>query len=292
MDQTTTRPSGRTIAVVNRKGGVGKSATTANLGAALARRGRLVLIVDSDSQRNLTTHVGTPERRDDPDAYTINEAYRSVKHTGAAIAPSVCENVDLLYGSSFLEDTEKEILTMQHATAGLIMQKMVRRALEGKPYDYVLIDCPPSEGLLTRNAIVAADSILAPVSADYAGFEGIGRLRELLDKLDAQEAFDRGVPHIATVATFVEEGALTSRTLRDYMLSPEFNTENASETVRVTALRTVIHRSQHIKDSYGENVSVFGYTPVDGTGRKRDTEKGLLRARAEYDALAAEIDNG
>lgn len=277
------------IAIVNRKGGVGKSATTANLAAALAREGKRVLAVDSDSQRNLTTYIGVPARREDHAAATITHAYRQPKaYTTAAIAPSTTDGVDLLYGSSLLEETEREILAEQMASPGRILSRVIRYAKAAAAYDLILIDCPPAEGLLTRNAIVAASILLTPVQTDYSGVEGVGRLKDLVAKLDAEEAFeDNSAPPIYTFPTFVDERVRTSRDLRDFLRGEQFATYNSDSPTPVINLNSQIHRSQAIPDSYGDNVTVFDYAPVDDTGRKRmDT---VTRARGEYTALAQEV---
>ena len=148
----------RIIAVVNQKGGVGKSTTAVNLGASLALMGRRVLLVDIDPQGNTTTGVGVDKRALDADSY-------SVLLDGAAIAdvvqPTDVENLWILPATLALAGAEIELVTIDRR------EQRLKDALAatGATYDIILIDCPPSLGLLTVNALAAAQEIIIPVQA-------------------------------------------------------------------------------------------------------------------------------
>lgn len=287
-------------AVFQRKGGVGKTTGTANVSHGVARilaqSGAMngsghapVLNIDSDSQKNLTTYIGTEERKSTPGAMTINEAYRAPKkYSLEAIAPSTAAGVDLLYGSAFLEETEKELLTGQHTSAGMVMRRIIDRIASERQYKYIFIDCPPSEGLLVRNAIVAADLVIVPIQTDYAAFEGLGRLKDLLLKLLAEEAYEQAPP-VYAFANFVDERVPRSRELRDFLLSDEFTTDNnTSDEIRVQALESFVHGNSAIADSYAEHKTIFEFAKTDKRGRDI-VDKGLQRARDEFASLAQEI---
>ena len=166
----------RTIAIVNQKGGVGKSTTAVNLGASLALMGKRVLLVDIDPQGNTTTGVGIDKR-------TIDAATSySVLLDGAAIAdvvqPTDVENLWILPATLALAGAEIELVTVERREHRL--KDALARA--GADYDIVLIDCPPSLGLLTVNALAAAQEIIIPVQAEYYALEGLSQLTTIVDR--------------------------------------------------------------------------------------------------------------
>ncbi len=284
---------GRVIAIANRKGGVGKSSAAANIGAAHARRGRRVLVIDGDSQRNLSLAIGQRELLDDPETMTIDHVFRNPKaYALEAIRPSVEPGVDLLYGSTKLEDTANEILTMQHPSSGLIMQRIVRLVQRANTYDDILIDTPGSEGLILKNALVAADFVLVPVQTDFAGVDGLGNVKRVLLNLNAQDAFEEQPPPILVFPSMVSESSTTQNELLAYIRSDDFIADNRDSVLSIRALQTAIHRNQSIADAYGANVSIFAYEKVDRkTGRRRRNDEYVLKGRDEYAALAEEIDH-
>jgi chromosome partitioning protein len=171
----------RIIALVNQKGGVGKSTTAVNLGAALAVCGRRVLIVDSDPQGNATTGLGIDKTQVVHDTYDV--LLRGIE-AEAAIVPTELETLHLLAATIDLAGAEIELVS------ALSRETRMRQALApvAGGYDFVLIDCPPSLGLLTVNALTAASECLIPVQAEYYALEGlsqlvavVGRVREALN---------------------------------------------------------------------------------------------------------------
>ncbi len=159
----------RVVAVANQKGGVGKTTTTVNLAACLADAGQKVLVVDIDPQANTTSGLGIDKRRVRHSIYDclIDDApMRSValptQIRGLWIVPSTVD----------LAGAEIELVPV------LAREMKLREALEPvrDAYDFVLIDCPPSLGLLTINALAAADSVLVPIQCEYYALEGVGQL--------------------------------------------------------------------------------------------------------------------
>lgn len=176
---------GRIVAIANQKGGVGKTTTTINLAASLALADRSVLLVDVDPQSNLTSGVGRKGRA--TDAGSIYEALTSFEPTVDArpyIIPTDVDRMELIPADRNLTGAEIELVTLSAREERLrALLRPVRDA-----YDYIFIDCPPSLGLLTLNALVAADALLIPLHCEYFALEGladlvgtIGRVRAALN---------------------------------------------------------------------------------------------------------------
>jgi len=159
----------RIISLVNQKGGVGKTTTAVNLGAYLAAMGRFVLLVDIDPQGNASSGVGIDFRKVQKGVYEaiIKQAsFREVTHHTALEGYKVAPSTISLAGANI------ELVTVENRE-----HKLRESLLEVKnDYDYILIDCPPSLGLLTINGLVAADEILVPVQSEYYALEGLGQL--------------------------------------------------------------------------------------------------------------------
>ena len=174
----------RTIAIVNQKGGVGKSTTTVNLGASLALLGHRVLLVDSDPQGNTTSGLGIDKRGLNQDVYSILLGDVPI---GDVIAGTGVDKLDLVPATMQLAGAEIELV------ATLSRETRLRRALQpiAELYDYVLIDCPPSLGLLTLNALTAATEALIPVQAEYYALEGLSQLTAVIERI--REALNPGL---------------------------------------------------------------------------------------------------
>ncbi len=174
----------RTIAIVNQKGGVGKSTTTVNLGASLALLGHRVLLVDLDPQGNTTSGFGIDKRGLSQDVYSILLGDIPI---GDVITASGVDKLDLVPATMQLAGAEIELV------ATLSRETRLRRALQptAELYDYVLIDCPPSLGLLTLNALTAATEALIPVQAEYYALEGLSQLTAVIERI--REALNPGL---------------------------------------------------------------------------------------------------
>ena len=160
--------SPRIVAVVNQKGGVGKTTTTINLGAALADLGERVLLVDLDPQSNTTSGLGQDPRRERLTVYQLLSGEATVGEV--AIATEVA-HMDLVPATLDLAGAEIELASLPERETRL------RTALAGAgAYTRILIDCPPSLGLLTLNALAAANEMLVPLQAEYFALEGLGHL--------------------------------------------------------------------------------------------------------------------
>lgn len=164
---------GRVIAIANQKGGVGKTTTAINLGAALAKSEIRTLVIDFDPQANTTAGMGIPK---DTSRKTVYDGLLSEAPFGDLILPTTLERL-------FLVPSEKNLVGAALELADRPdREQFLRRKLEAirANYDFILLDCPPALDLLTLNALVAADSVLVPVQCEYFALEGISEFFDTL----------------------------------------------------------------------------------------------------------------
>ena len=200
-------PVGRIVAIANQKGGVGKTTTSVNLAAALAIAERRVLLIDADPQANTTRALGLPE---DPDRASLYDAL-----SGSASLEEIrlplddVKGLDLIPGDRHLIGSELELT---EAMAREFRLKRLLEPIRGQ-YQHILIDCPPSHGLLTLNALTAADAVLIPVQCEYLALEGISQLMDTLERV--RQALNPSLEIGGVVMTMFDERTNLSRQVVD-----------------------------------------------------------------------------
>jgi chromosome partitioning protein len=212
---------GRILAVTNQKGGVGKTTTALNVGTALAIAGRSVLLVDVDPQGNLTSGVGLKAQR--AAAGTVYEAITSDEQSlDGFILPTRIANLFLMPADRNLTGAEIEMVTLPHR------ERRLQRVVEPlrARFDYILIDCPPSLGLLTLNALVAADAVVIPLHCEYFALEGLADLVATMRRV--RGALNPSLDIAGVLLTMYDErtnlGQQVARDVRGFFKEKVFNT--------------------------------------------------------------------
>ena len=194
------RQQARVIAVVNQKGGVGKTTTAVNLAACIAASERATLLVDLDPQANASSAFGI----NDP-AYQLYDVLSGEAGLRAACAPTELGHLHVLPAGPDLAGAEIELVTVDDREQQL---KLVLEDAQDH-YDFIIIDCPPSLGMLTLNALAAADSVLIPLQCEYYALEGLARLLGTVDRVRA--AWNPTLATEGIVLTMVDRRANLSR---------------------------------------------------------------------------------
>ncbi len=263
---------GLVLCVVNQKGGVGKTTTATNLGAAVASKGKKVLLIDMDAQANLTTHLGLGSREDPesgeqspqsppPPEFTVYDVLKGNK-TLRDVVLHRSANLDVVPSSLFLSAADLEL-------GGVVGRELIlKRALTQirNEYDVVIIDCPPALGLLSLNALAAVEKVIIPVQSEYLALHGV---RQLLDTIDQVKSIYN--------PTLVVGGVLIC--LHD---SRKRLARAVSDTIRTyfgdLVFDTVIRSNVALAEAPASGQSIFEYSPKS-TGAE------------DYSALAEEVLN-
>lgn len=233
----------RIFAIVNQKGGVGKTTTAANLGAGLADRGRKVLLVDIDAQANLTAHFGCSVN-DESENATMYEVLTAGKKLEDVLI-HVDDNLWLAPSSLLLSAADLEL-------GGVIGRELLlKRALEPVSgiYDCVIVDCPPSLGLLSLNGLVAASRVIVPVQSEFLALHGV---RQLLDTIDRVRSAYNPSLAVGGVLLCLYDGRrrlskTVAETVRDYFGALVFE--------------TVVRTNVALAEAPARGTSIFRYDP-------------------------------
>ena len=213
--------SGRIVAVANQKGGVGKTTTAINVATSLALEGRPVLLVDVDPQANLTSGVGMKGQRA-PGGTTYEALMNESADPGSFVLPTRVENLFLIPADRNLTGAEIEMVPL------LARERRLERVLDPlrERFEFIFIDCPPSLGLLTLNALVAADAVLIPLHCEYFALEGLADLVGTMRRV--RGALNPSLDIEGVLLTMYDDrtnlGQLVARDVRDFFKEKVFNT--------------------------------------------------------------------
>jgi chromosome partitioning protein len=231
---------GTVVAFANQKGGVGKSTTAVNLAAALAGMGEQMLIVDTDPQSNATSGVGIDRRIVDHSMYDV---FHGGKTIDEVIEPTGIEGLSVVPSSIDLAAIEIELV------ARFARERQLAIALEAMndDFDFVFIDCPPSLGLITVNALTAADEVIIPIQAEYYALEGLSQLLKSISAIQTNLN-----PRLEI------EGAVITMYDRRTTLALDVS-QQVREHFGDRAYRTVIPRTVRLAEapSFGEPIESF-----------------------------------
>jgi chromosome partitioning protein len=236
----------RIITVANQKGGVGKTTSAVNLAAGLAIQGLNVLVIDLDPQGNASTALGVDHRSGVPSVYEV--LLGDVTVPEAAAVSSQSENLLCVPATIDLAGAEIELVTMVAREARL-REALNSDAVEELNPDYIFVDCPPSLGLLTVNAMVAAHEMLIPIQCEYYALEGLG---QLLRNIELVQAHLNPALWVSTILLTMYDG----RTKLADQVTSEVRGHFGD-----LALRTVIPRSVKISEAPGFGQTVLTYDP-------------------------------
>lgn len=256
------------VAIANQKGGVGKTTTTINLGAALAEAGKRVLIVDLDPQGNASTGLGIdPEDRD----FTTYDLLLEEAELSDVIKQADDENMLVIPTNVDLSSADIELISNEKRSF-LLHDALRQPAIDQYKLDYILIDCPPSLNLLTVNAMVAAHSVLVPLQSEFFALEGLSQLM-----LTVREVRQTANPDLR-----IEGIVLTMFDLRNNLSSQV--EEDARENLGDLVFKTRIPRNVRVSESPSYAMSVLRY---DGSSKGAMAYRSLATEVIENNKRAA-----
>ncbi|MEX2553462.1 MAG: ParA family protein [Actinomycetota bacterium] len=250
---------GRIVAVVNQKGGVGKTTSTINLGAALAEEGARVLLVDFDPQGALSAGLGLNPHAMDTTVYNLL-LDRSVT-LADVVSPSKIPGLDLI--PSNIDLSAAEVLLVNEVAREQLLKSALAPA-QGT-YNYILIDCPPSLGLLTVNALTAADAVLIPLECEYFALRGMALLMETVAKV--KERLNPALEVLGIVATMLDARTIHGREVLS----------RVSEAFGDKLFKTVIHKTIKFSEApvVGEPILTYA-SSSNGAQEYRDLAREVI----------------
>jgi chromosome partitioning protein len=232
----------RIIAITNQKGGVGKTTTAINLGAALAVSDVKVLLIDADPQGNTTSGLGIQKA---PGLATIYDVLIDGKQIEDAICHTSMEGLDLLPADKNLVGVNLQLIGVDDRES--ILRKHLARVRDN--YQFILIDCPPALDLLTLNALMAADAVLVPIQCEFFALEGVSELMDTIDRI--RDSFDHPLKMEGILLTMFDDRTNLARQvaadLREFFGNDVF--------------KTVIPRNIRLAEAPSHGKSILAYDP-------------------------------
>lgn len=233
---------GRTIAIANQKGGVGKTTTAINLSACLVEKGKKVLAVDMDPQGNMTSGLGVDK---DSVENTIYNLIIGESKMEEVLIKDVLENLDIIPTNIDLSGAEIELLDVEEKE--YIVRNEIDKIKDN--YDFIIIDCPPSLSMLTINAMTTADSVLVPIQCEYYALEGLSQLIHTVELVR-----DRLNPKLTIEGVvFTMYDARTNLSLQVV--------ENVKDNLEQTIYKTIIPRNIRLAEAPSYGIPINKYDP-------------------------------
>jgi len=205
---------GKIISLLNHKGGVGKTTSAINIGAGLVELGKKVLLVDLDPQANLTLSLGIPRQR-----VTI---YESLRGESELVPYTAKQNLDVITSTLDLSGAEMELIN--EAGREFLLKELFAPVQE--EYDYIIIDCPPSLGLLTLNALTCSQYVFIPLQTEFLALQGLAKIKQVIDKVRFR--LNKGLEIGGVIATMYDARKVLNRdvvaTIKKYFGDKVFET--------------------------------------------------------------------
>lgn len=251
---------GLVMAIANQKGGVGKTTTAINLGAALCNEGKKVLLIDLDEQANATIGLGLSRELVEVTSYDLLTSDIEIED---AIYASIEGNYHIIPASINLSTIETMLIS--EADKNLILAKKIAKVKE--EYDYILLDCPPSLGIIIDNALFASDSVVIPVECDFFAYDALTQMVKKINQIQKDKKKTKGILVIEGILLT----KLDNRNVFGYKII-----DKVKELFPEKTFKTIITRSSHLQEApmYGKSVLKYAYNS---------------RASKEYRELASEI---
>ena len=265
----------RRIAIINQKGGVGKTTTVANIAAALARAGQRVLVCDLDPQAHLTLHFGLDPSDDTPDMYDLLTGSASI----AKARVKVGHNLWVVGASIDLAAAEVELVSIvgrEVVLQGLLDQHVGdQKDTPFSKYDYILFDCPPSMGVLTLNGLCGADEVIIPLQPHYLALQGLGKLLETVQLVSRRI---HSVLRVSGVAICMNDAGtrLAAEVVEDVRRFLADARGTAVPWSKARLYESMIRRNIKLAEAPSYGQSIFDYAPESN-------------GATDYERLAQEI---
>jgi chromosome partitioning protein len=228
---------GTIISLLNHKGGVGKTTSAINIGAGLVERGKKVLLIDLDPQANLTISLGIPRQR-----VTIYEALRGESEL---VPVNHKPNLDVITSSLDLSGAEMELIN--EAGREFILRELLSHVIDD--YDYIIIDCPPSLGLLTLNALTSSRFIIIPLQTEFLAVQGLAKIKQVIDKVRFR--LNKQLEIGGVVATMYDSRRVLNRDVVD-IIHKYFGDQ---------VFKTYIRENVALAEAPAQRKDIFDYNP-------------------------------